>query len=52
LPFPFVLTARAEGFLRGKADLDDVIARLKAFEAAGADVLSRLACPISRRSRR
>jgi 2-methylisocitrate lyase-like PEP mutase family enzyme len=39
LPFPFVLTARAEGFLRGKADLDDVIRRLKAFEAAGADVL-------------
>jgi 2-methylisocitrate lyase-like PEP mutase family enzyme len=39
LPFPFVLTARAEGFLRGKTDLDDVIARLKAFEAAGADVL-------------
>jgi len=34
-----VLTARAEGFLRGKADLDDVIARLKAYEAAGADVL-------------
>jgi 2-methylisocitrate lyase-like PEP mutase family enzyme len=39
LPFAFVLTARAEGFLRGKADLDDVIARLKAYEAAGADVL-------------
>jgi 2-methylisocitrate lyase-like PEP mutase family enzyme len=39
LPFPFVLTARAEGFLRGKPDLDEVIARLKAFEAAGADVL-------------
>jgi 2-methylisocitrate lyase-like PEP mutase family enzyme len=39
LPFPFVLTARAEGFLRGKPDVDDVIARLKAFEAAGADVL-------------
>lgn len=39
LPFPFVLTARAEGFLRGKTDLDDVIARLKAYEAAGADVL-------------
>ncbi len=39
LPFPFLLTARAEGFLRGKVDLDDVIARLKAFEAAGADVL-------------
>ena len=39
LSFPFVLTARAEGFLRGKADLDDVIKRLQAFEAAGADVL-------------
>ena len=39
LPFPFVLTARAEGFLRGRADLDDVIKRLKAYEAAGADVL-------------
>jgi 2-methylisocitrate lyase-like PEP mutase family enzyme len=35
----FVLTARAEGFLRGKPDLDDVIQRLVAFEAAGADVL-------------
>ncbi len=39
LEFPFVLTARAEGFLRGKPDLDDVIKRLQAFEAAGADVL-------------
>ncbi|MBL6616009.1 MAG: isocitrate lyase/phosphoenolpyruvate mutase family protein [Reyranella sp.] len=39
LPFAFTLTARAEGFLRGKPDLDDVIKRLKAFEAAGADVL-------------
>ena len=39
LDFPFVLTARAEGFLRGKPDLDDVIKRLKSFEAAGADVL-------------
>src|SRR3981189_658537 len=27
LPFPFVLTARAEGFLRGRGDLDDVIKR-------------------------
>jgi len=34
-----VLTARAEGFLRGRPDLDDVIKRLQAFEAAGADVL-------------
>ena len=39
LDFPFVLTARAEGFLRGKPDLVDVIKRLKSFEAAGADVL-------------
>jgi len=39
LPFPFTLTARAEGFLRGRPDVDDVIRRLQAFEAAGADVL-------------
>ena len=38
-PFPFTLTARAEGFLRGKPDLDDVLRRLQAFEKAGADVL-------------
>jgi 2-methylisocitrate lyase-like PEP mutase family enzyme len=39
LPFPFTLTARAEGFLRGRPDLDDVVRRLQAFAAAGADVL-------------
>jgi 2-methylisocitrate lyase-like PEP mutase family enzyme len=39
LPFPFALTARAENFLHGRPDLDDTIARLQAFEAAGADVL-------------
>lgn len=39
LPVPFILAARAEGFLRGKPDLGDVIKRLQAFEAAGADVL-------------
>jgi 2-methylisocitrate lyase-like PEP mutase family enzyme len=39
LPFPFTLTARAENFLRGNPDLDDTIARLQAFEKAGADVL-------------
>lgn len=38
-PHPIVLTARAEAFLYGSKDLDAVIARLKAFEAAGADVL-------------
>jgi 2-methylisocitrate lyase-like PEP mutase family enzyme len=39
LPFAFTLTARCENFLRGHADLDDTIARLRAYEAAGADVL-------------
>jgi len=36
---PFVLTARAENHLHGRDDLGDTIARLQAFEAAGADVL-------------
>lgn len=39
LPFPFTLTARAENFLRGNPSLEDTIARLQAFEKAGADVL-------------
>jgi 2-methylisocitrate lyase-like PEP mutase family enzyme len=39
LPFPFMLTARAENFINGRADLDDTIRRLQAFEKAGADVL-------------
>ena len=39
LPFPFTLTARAENQIRGNPDLDDTLARLQAFEAAGADVL-------------
>ena len=37
--FPFTLTARAENHFRGNPDLDDTIARLQAFERAGADVL-------------
>jgi 2-methylisocitrate lyase-like PEP mutase family enzyme len=37
--FPFMLTARAENHIRGHAELDDTIARLVAYEAAGADVL-------------
>jgi 2-methylisocitrate lyase-like PEP mutase family enzyme len=36
---PFVLTARCENFLNGRADLDDTIRRLQAYAAAGADVL-------------
>jgi 2-methylisocitrate lyase-like PEP mutase family enzyme len=39
LPFPFVLTARAENHLYGRNDLEDTIARLKAYEEAGADVV-------------
>jgi 2-methylisocitrate lyase-like PEP mutase family enzyme len=39
LGFPFTLTARAENHIRGNPDLDDTIARLQAFEEAGADVL-------------
>jgi 2-methylisocitrate lyase-like PEP mutase family enzyme len=39
LAFPFVLTARAENHIRGNPDLDDTIARLQAYERAGADVL-------------
>lgn len=38
-PFPFMITARAEGVLRQLGDLDDAIRRLQAFEKAGADVL-------------
>jgi 2-methylisocitrate lyase-like PEP mutase family enzyme len=39
LPFPFTLTARAENFIIGRPDLRDTIARLQAFQEAGADVL-------------
>ena len=39
MPFPFTLTARTENYLRGNPNLEDTIARLRSFEAAGADVL-------------
>jgi 2-methylisocitrate lyase-like PEP mutase family enzyme len=39
LDFPFTLTARAENHFRRNPDLDDTIARLQAYEAAGADVI-------------
>jgi 2-methylisocitrate lyase-like PEP mutase family enzyme len=45
LPFPFTLTARSENFLHGRADLEDTIRRLQAFERAGADVLFAPALP-------
>jgi 2-methylisocitrate lyase-like PEP mutase family enzyme len=37
--FPFTLTGRAENFFRGNPDIDDTVARLQAYERAGADVL-------------
>jgi 2-methylisocitrate lyase-like PEP mutase family enzyme len=39
LPFTFSLTARAENYLAGKPNLKDTIARLQAYQMAGADVL-------------
>jgi 2-methylisocitrate lyase-like PEP mutase family enzyme len=39
LDFPFTLTGRAENFIRGNPDLDDTVARLQAYEQAGADVV-------------
>ena len=39
LEFPFTFTARAENQFRRNADLDDTIARLRAYEQAGADVI-------------
>jgi 2-methylisocitrate lyase-like PEP mutase family enzyme len=39
LPFPFMLTARAENLLHGRMDLRDTIKRLQAYADAGADVL-------------
>jgi 2-methylisocitrate lyase-like PEP mutase family enzyme len=38
-PVRLVLTARAENYLHGRPDLADTIARLQAYQAAGADVL-------------
>jgi 2-methylisocitrate lyase-like PEP mutase family enzyme len=39
LSFPFLLTARAHNLLYDASSLDQTIARLQAFEKAGADVL-------------
>jgi 2-methylisocitrate lyase-like PEP mutase family enzyme len=39
LPFTFTLTGRAENYLHGRPDLGDTIARLQAYQEAGADVL-------------
>jgi 2-methylisocitrate lyase-like PEP mutase family enzyme len=39
LDFSFTLTGRAENYFRDNPDLDDTIARLQAYERAGADVL-------------
>jgi 2-methylisocitrate lyase-like PEP mutase family enzyme len=39
LAFPFLVTARAHNFLFAAPSLDETIARLRAYEKAGADVL-------------
>jgi 2-methylisocitrate lyase-like PEP mutase family enzyme len=39
LAFPFTLTGRAENYLHGRPDIKDTIARLQAYQEAGADVL-------------
>jgi 2-methylisocitrate lyase-like PEP mutase family enzyme len=38
-PVQFVLTARCENYLHGRADFDDTLARLQSYQEAGADVL-------------
>jgi len=38
-PVHLVLTARCENFLHGRREIGDTVARLQAYEAAGADVL-------------
>ena len=39
LPFKFMFAARADGLLHGTTDHDEIIRRLQAYEAAGADVV-------------
>lgn len=39
LPFPFMLTARADGLIAGHYDVDEAIRRLQAYEAVGAPVV-------------
>jgi 2-methylisocitrate lyase-like PEP mutase family enzyme len=39
LSFTFTLTGRAENYLHGRPDIKDTIARLQAYQEAGADVL-------------
>jgi 2-methylisocitrate lyase-like PEP mutase family enzyme len=39
IPQPFLLTARAENFVRGRPDVDDALGRLAAYADAGADVI-------------
>lgn len=38
-PYPFTLTARADGLIAGHYDLDEAIRRLQAYEKVGADVV-------------
>ena len=48
-PVRMVLTARAENFIQGRPDLADTIARLQAYQEAGADVLYAPGLTVARR---
>jgi 2-methylisocitrate lyase-like PEP mutase family enzyme len=39
IPFPFQVVARADGIIHGHTSVDEVITRLRAYEAAGAGML-------------
>ncbi|MFO1026883.1 MAG: isocitrate lyase/phosphoenolpyruvate mutase family protein [Acetobacteraceae bacterium] len=39
LPFTFALTARADQYMHGRRDIQEVIARAQAFQLAGADMI-------------
>jgi 2-methylisocitrate lyase-like PEP mutase family enzyme len=39
LPVPFIVVARADGFIHGHRDLNDAVTRAKAYAEAGADMI-------------
>jgi 2-methylisocitrate lyase-like PEP mutase family enzyme len=45
---PLVITARAENYFRGNPDFEDTVARLQAYQEAGADVLYAPAVPVDK----
>ena len=43
-----MITARAENYFRGNPDFEDTVARLQAYQEAGADVLYAPAVPVDK----